>query len=398
MHIHLDLVGGLSGNMFVGAMLDHLKIPASILLSQIELAGFADLVKLTVADKNDGILNGTYFNVIADDDAHHHRHYRDIKLRLEQSSLDSDTKRISLGIFHLLAVAEATVHGREVEEVAFHEVGAWDSIADIVTAAWLIAQAKVTSSSASPLPLGGGRVQTAHGSLPVPAPATELLLKGFEFIDDGISGERITPTGAAILKYLNPGKKPSTSTLMGSGYGYGSKTFPGISNVVRILFFAKTDINSAASLDQKSSQQTTHAWMKDEVVQLNFEVDDQTPEDLSVALDNIRQHHGVYDVTQALAYGKKGRITIAVQVLIDPVTEASVINLCFEETTTLGIRKMMMARAILKRNESSVSVEGNSYRVKTAKRPKSITSKVEMDDISHLPGVVRRQLKSEIES
>lgn len=399
MHIHLDLVGGLSGNMFVGAMLDHLKISPSTLLSQIELAGFADLVKLTVVDKNDGILTGTYFNVIAADDAHHHRHYRDIKLRLEQSSLDSDTKRISLAIFHLLAVAEATVHGREVEEVAFHEVGAWDSIADIVTAAWLIAQAKVASSSTSPLPLGGGRVQTAHGSLPIPAPATELLLKGFEFVDDGISGERITPTGAAILKFLKPGSKPSTSTLMGSGYGYGSKTFPGISNVVRILFFAETNVSSEASLNQTSLPQgTSPPWLKDEVVQLNFEVDDQTPEDLSVALGKIRQHPGVYDVTQALAYGKKGRITIAVQVLIDPVTEASVINLCFEETTTLGIRKMTMERAILNRSESSVSVEDRSYRIKTAKRPESITSKVEMDDIAHLPGVARRQLKSEIES
>ncbi|MFT4711959.1 MAG: hypothetical protein ACJAVI_003678 [Candidatus Azotimanducaceae bacterium] len=409
MHIHLDLVGGLSGNMFVGAMLDQLKISASTLLSQIELAGFADLVKLTVVDKNDGILTGTYFNVIADDDAHHHRHYRDIKLRIEQSPLDNDTKRICLSIFHLLAVAEATVHGREVEEVVFHEVGAWDSIADIVTAAWLITQAKVTSSSASPIPLGGGRVQTAHGSLPVPAPATELLLQGFEFVDDGISGERITPTGAAILKYLNPGSKPKTSTLMGSGYGFGSKRFPGISNVVRILFFADTSIIAQVPLDQASLPQanvpkthrpnkTTQPWLTDDVVQLNFEVDDQTPEDLSVALEYIRQHHGVYDVTQALAYGKKGRIMIAVQVLIDPTTEASIINLCFEETTTLGVRKTNMARAILKRSESSISVEDKIYRVKTAKRPESTTSKVEMDDIAHLPGFARRQLKSEIES
>jgi uncharacterized protein (TIGR00299 family) protein len=419
MHIHLDLVGGLSGNMFVGAMLDHLEISESTLLSQIELAGFADLVKLTAVEKNDGILTGTYFNVIADDDAHHHRHYRDIKLRIEQSSLDSETKRISLGIFHLLAVAEATVHGREVEEVAFHEVGAWDSIADIVTAAWLITQAKVTSCSASPIPLGGGRVQTAHGSLPVPAPATELLLQGFEFVDDGISGERITPTGAAILKYLNPGNKPKVSTLMGSGYGFGSKRFPEISNVVRILFFTDINVTSQVSMDQASlpeaslpeasplqnsmpktnrPNKTTAPWLRDEVIQLNFEIDDQTPEDLSVALENIRQHHGVYDVTQALAYGKKGRIMIAVQVLIDPSTEASVINLCFEETTTLGVRKTNMTRAILKRSESSVSVEDKSYRVKTAKRPDSTTSKVEMDDIAHLPGFARRQLKSEIES
>ena len=210
MHIHLDLIGGLSGNMFVGAMLDHLKTPIPALLLQIERAGFADLVELTATSKNDGVLTGTYFNVSAEFEAHHHRHYRDIKQKVEASLLSEKTKQISLDIFRLLAEAEATVHGKAIEDVAFHEVGAWDSIADIISAAWLIEQAGVTSTSVSSLPMGGGRVKTAHGLLPVPAPATELLLRGFEFIDDGISGERITPTGAAILKFLKPGEKPAS--------------------------------------------------------------------------------------------------------------------------------------------------------------------------------------------
>jgi len=393
MHIHLDLVGGLSGNMFVGAMLNFLKIPVSEMMVQIEHAGFADMVELTATNKNDGILTGTYFNVEAETEAHQHRHYSDIRGKIEDSLLDEQTKKNALGIFKLLAEAEATVHGRDIESVAFHEVGAWDSIADVVTAAWLIVQAGVTSTSVSPLPLGGGRVQTAHGALPVPAPATELLLEGFDFIDDGISGERITPTGAAILKFLNPGDKPSRATLLGAGYGFGSKTFPGISNVTRVLFF---DPSHEASIDLP--------WLQDRVVQLSFEVDDQTPEDLSVALEKLRQHPGVYDVNQSLVYGKKGRMMIAVQALTDPKAESGFIAACFEETTTLGIRRLNLDRAILERSEHSTSIGSEKFRTKRAVRPGTnttamdTTTKVEIDDIAHLPGIVRRRIKTEIES
>ena len=386
MHIHLDLIGGLSGNMFVGAMLDHLKTPIEALLLQIERAGFADLVELTATSKNDGVLTGTYFNVLAESEAHHHRHYRDIKQRVEASLLSEKSKQITLDIFRLLAEAEATVHGRAIEEVAFHEVGAWDSIADIVSAAWLIEQAEITSASVSALPMGGGRVQTAHGSIPVPAPATERLLRGFEFIDDGISGERITPTGAAILKFLKPGEKPGSSVLLGSGYGFGSKSFPGISNVARVSFF---EVNKTSK---------TLSWQEDRVVQLNFEVDDQTPEDLSVALENIRDLSGVLDVNQSLSFGKKGRMMFAVQILVIPQAESDVIARCFEETTTIGMRKIELGRAILNRSEHIVSVGTEKFRTKRAARPGDVTTKVEIDDIAHLPGIKRRSTKVDIEN
>ncbi len=386
MHIHLDLVGGLSGNMFVGAMLDYLETPVPELLTQIELAGFAHLVELSATKKNDGVLTGTYFNVLAESEAHHHRHYRDIKQSIEASSLGEKTQQISLDIFLLLAEAEAEVHGKAVEDIAFHEVGAWDSIADIITAAWLIDQTGITSASVSPLPLGGGRVKTAHGSLPVPAPATALLLKGFEFIDDGINGERITPTGAAILKYLSPGSKPASSVLLGAGYGFGSKNFPGISNVTRVSFF------------EASKNIKERPWIEDRVVQLNFEVDDQTPEDLSVALENIREQLGVLDVNQSLAYGKKGRMMIAVQILTTPQVESDVIARCFEETTTLGIRRAERGRAILSRSNHIVQIGTETYRTKRAARLDNVTTKVEIDDIAHLPGIKRRSTKIDIEN
>jgi uncharacterized protein (DUF111 family) len=234
--------------------------------------------------------------------------------------------------------------------------------------------------------MGGGRVKTAHGLLPVPAPATELLLRGFEFIDDGISGERITPTGAAILKFLKPGEKPASSMLLGSGYGFGSKTFPGISNVTRVSFF---DVNKTS---------TTQSWQEDRVVQLNFEIDDQTPEDLSVALENIRELPGVLDVNQSLAFGKKGRMMFAVQILVVSQAESDVMAQCFEETTTLGIRKIELDRAILNRSEHIVNVGTEKFRTKRASRPGDMTTKVEIDDIAHLPGIRRRSTKADIEN
>ena len=114
--------------------------------------------------------------------------------------LDPAVRRRALAIFSLLAEAEARVHGCAVEDVLFHEVGAWDSIADIVSAAFLIEESAATNWTVGAIPLGAGRVHTAHGLLPVPAPATALLLEGFPFIDDGVGGERVTPTGAAIVR------------------------------------------------------------------------------------------------------------------------------------------------------------------------------------------------------
>ena len=236
MHLHLDLVGGISGDMFISAMLDCYPALANELPLQIDKAGLSQLVSLAHEKHNDGIISGSRFTVTAGEDAegHHHRHYSEIKRILETSRLDERTKQISLDIFHIIAVAEAAIHDKEVENIAFHEVGAWDSIADVICAAYLIATTNIKSSSCSALPLGGGQVKTAHGMLPIPAPATTLILAGFEFFDDGVKGERITPTGAAILKYLNPSTKPIAS-LKHQGMGFGTKVMPGISNVLRLL-------------------------------------------------------------------------------------------------------------------------------------------------------------------
>lgn len=374
MHIHLDLLGGLSGDMFIGALLDCFPALADTLPGQLERAGFRDMVRLETAAADDGTLTGTKFNVIAAERAHghDHRHYSDIVNLLDASSLDESSREIAHGIFRILAEAEAGVHGKPVDHIAFHEVGAWDSIADIVCAACLISAVGAESWSVSAIPLGGGQVDTAHGKLPVPAPATARILEDFEFIDDGIAGERVTPTGAAILKQLAPGHSvPAQSSLRASGYGFGTRRLPGISNVTRALVF-DTAVQSA--------------WGSDQVLQLEFDIDDQTPEALAVAIDHLRAEPGVLDVCQSSALGKKGRQLALIRVLARPEVEEALLATCFAETTTLGIRRQRVDRAILERREVVVREGETGYRVKIASRPGGPTAKAEMDDISGSSG------------
>lgn len=390
MHIHLDLVGGLSGDMFIGAILDCFPDLAESLSQRLVDAGFRDLVALTIEPAGDGTLTGTRFTVSADRDAqgHDHRHYSDIKEILAASSLDEPTRRAALAVFRILADAEATVHGKRLDDVAFHEVGAWDSIADIVCAASLISAIDASGWSVSALPIGGGRVKTAHGLLPVPAPATSLILEGFRFVDDGIEGERITPTGAALLKFLSPMQSGlPAARLMKSGYGFGSKRFPGISNVARAMVFD----------DRPASGENT-AWHYDQVLAMEFDVDDQTPEELADALDRLRALTGVIDITQSWTSGKKGRQMMSVRCLAAPDLEAEITTAIFDQTTTLGIRRQLVTRSVLDRTETTVERDGRRYRVKVAARPGGPTAKTAMDDVTRIQGTrsERNRLRNDI--
>ncbi len=375
-HIHLDLVGGLAGDMFIAVLLDCFPQHARALAQVMAQAGFNDLVELRHCTHNDGTLTGSRFEVspATDGQAHHHRHYSDIRQILNAASMPETTRSAALAIFKLIAEVEAKIHGKSIDSIAFHEVGAWDSIADIVCAAWLIETCEVTSWSVSKLPLGRGRIKTAHGLLPIPAPATALLLEGFEFFDDGLEGERITPTGAAILKFLVPKSTvPEGFALDRSGFGFGLKKFPGISNVVRAMIF--------------ESEESSLAWQADQVLLLEFEVDDQTPEDLAVALEKLRLIPGVIDVLQSPVFGKKNRQGSSVRVIVLPADRDALISACFTLTTTLGIRHRVCDRSILRRSHYSIDHEGDSYRVKVAARPLGPSAKAEMDDMKLKPAV-----------
>lgn len=373
MHLHFDLIGGISGDMFIAAMLDIFPDLAPQLELQIELAGFPNLVSLKIQPFNDGILSGKQFKVEAESDAegHGHRHYSDIKSLLLASNLDTKTVGIALNLFEIIAIAEAEIHGKSIAEITFHEIGAWDSIADIVCASYLIAKSEVDSISHSALPMGGGLIKSAHGLLPVPAPATSLILKGFNFHDDGIIGERITPTGAAILSYLNSQykTKEQRGTLLSQGFGFGSRKLKGASNVLRVLRF------------QEASEVRHNALNSDSLDILEFEIDDQSAEELAIGLSKIRNTEGVIDVIQYAILGKKNRMGSSIRVLCEQGAKNVAALACFRHTTTLGLRHATIQRTLLDRSESLITLNAQSYHVKTAIRPDEQTAKAEIDDL-----------------
>ena len=365
-HIHLDVVGGIAGDMFIAALLDARPDLVSGTVAAIRSAGVPDDWTVGPQPSRRGGMAGSQMRIDPPGDVETgHRDYASIESAIQAAELEQSVRDRALSIFSLIAQAEAEIHGMAVDEVLLHEVGAIDSVADVVGAAYLIEQLAPASWSVSPLPVGGGFVVTDHGRLPVPAPATQLLLDGFRFVDDGISGERITPTGAAILRYLDPaeGLPQRACRSAETGHGFGTRELPGIANMLRVRCYT-TGGDSPAD---------------EQIAVLEFMVDDQTPEDLAVGLDALRDQPGVLEVLQTAAMGKKGRMGHAIQVLtsVDALEETA--QACFAETTTIGLRYRIELRKVLPRTEAA-SQEGVS--VKAVVRPgDTTTAKAAMDDI-----------------
>jgi uncharacterized protein (TIGR00299 family) protein len=372
-HMHLDPVGGVAGDMFVACLLD--AFPA-LAAGAIEAAESAAPVMCAHTAHKDHILAGSRFAVEerTPRQTQHghghgpHTHWSDIRRALRHAALAAPVKAHAIGIFEGLAEAEGRVHGIDPAQVAFHEVGAADSIADIVAAAWLIDAIGPASWSIGPIPLGSGMIETAHGRLPVPAPATALLLQGLPVADDGIAGERVTPTGAAILRYLGCAARPSGLRMGVTGTGFGTRTLPGLSNCLRLLVFERDGASTAIP----------HR----DLLVISFEVDDQSPEDLATGLERLRTLPEVHDVLTMPATGKKGRMTMHVQVLASAAAEEKVVTACFTQTTTIGLRTQLVAARALPRRIASVQMPQGEIRVKLVDRPGGNTAKAELDDLA----------------
>lgn len=374
-HIHLDLLGGIAGDMFAAAMLDALPSLRPGLVEALDNDGLASLARMTWTASTSAGIAGLQVAVepvrppAADQ---HHRSYRDILGILAGLPLDHAVRARAEAVFTLLADAEARVHGVDRADVVFHEVGAVDSIIDIIAGAWLIEAVGDAAWSCSPIPLGSGRVRTDHGPLPVPAPATAILLEGMPTFIDGLAGERVTPTGAALLRSLEPSFEApeQVMTLAATGHGLGSRSLDGVANLLRVVVF--DEVGAAG---------------QDDILVCTFEVDDQTPEDLALALDRLRALAGVVDVLQMPAIGKQGRMSAHIQVLAKPGRLEPVAETIFHETTTLGLRWQRVARRTLAREVVRVAGGDTAVDVKLARRPGgATTAKAEMADLVDVPG------------
>jgi uncharacterized protein (TIGR00299 family) protein len=418
-HLHLDALGGAAGDMFAAAVLDLDPDGTAGLVPLLRSAGLAGDVSIGLVDHDDGVFRGRRFLVgdprekaarkkgpgsfvfsqaAAAHAGHAHVPLSGILARIAGSDLTPGAKARATDIFTRIGVAEGAVHGLPLADVALHEVGSQDSIADVVTAAVLLDRLDVKygglTGSVSSLPLGSGRVQTAHGELPVPAPATLNLMVGFVTHDDGRPGERVTPTGAAIVAHLcggAPGKRPP-GVIAGVGVGFGTRTFVGLSNILRATLSL-----CAGSLDSQTSatvETSPSAWTTRPLLQLGCELDDMTAEELAHAANTLRDVAGVRDVLLAPVFMKKGRPATALQVLCDEDARDRVAAAVFSATTTLGLRCARMDRFELHRSEEVMG----GVRVKTAQRPGGPTRKADHDDIAGDTLAARRTARSRAEA
>ncbi len=391
MHIHLDVIGGIAGDMFAAAMLDafpDLRLPLEDMLSGLTLSLNANFRLEDAMDKG---LTGKRFQVVMGNSvvsdkthlvftparqpsgvlapaAHDHHHYRwqDVMQRLDRAALPDDITRCAREIYTLLAQAECAVHNTSLEQLHLHEVGAADALIDIVSAAFLIHHSQVTSWSVSSLPWGGGMTRCAHGKIPVPAPATLNLLDGFSWFDDGQPGERITPTGAAILAWLKPRFAPVHGSSSATGYGFGNRQFAQCANVLRVCVFTQR----AAILQRES------------IIAVQCDIDDMTPELLAIAIDQLRQHDAVIDLTTYAGQGKKQRWVTHLEILCRAPQLDDVCQAIFNQTSTLGVRFHPVTRYTLPRRHDVIAHEQQEWPVKYARRPNGEEScKVEADSL-----------------
>ncbi|WP_319410887.1 LarC family nickel insertion protein [uncultured Cohaesibacter sp.] len=372
LHGHFDVVGGISGDMTLGAFLDAFPHLEQGLRKDLAEFGISDHVELTVRKDKVMGLQVTRVDVDVATDAPPTHHWRDIRAFISNASANPDVKALAIAIFAHLAEAEAICHGVDVEKVHFHEVADWDSLADIIGVASCVIGSGIESWSCSALPPGSGRVQMAHGLLPVPAPATCQLLKGFEMSQDDEEGERITPTGAAILKTLvtTPRASAPAGWLGELGVSAGSKSLVRQPNILRLFV-------SDISIDKRG----------DMVTRLSFDIDDMTAEEMSLALDRIRQAPFVLDAGYHVGFGKKGRMRFCVEILGIAGHGDSLIELCFAETSTIGLRVDECRRSILERLDAPENV-------KRVRRPNGVTAKTESDSLAQISGLKDRRATS----
>jgi hypothetical protein len=318
--IGYDCFSGISGDMNLGAMID-LGVDKSFLIDELNKLSLKGWELIAEKDQRHGIV-GTKVTVRQTKHEHAHRHLSDIEKIINDSSLDQKTKELSRKIFNKIAIAEASVHGISVDQVHFHEVGAIDSIIDIVGAAICFNFLNAEAVHVSTVELGGGFVNCDHGKLPVPAPATAELIKGIPVKKNGVDFEATTPTGAAILSTLGTDFNPGLQfKIIKTAYGVGQKEHPGVPNVLRV-FLGETITGTGSGHD---------------AIQLECNIDDMNPEFFEYIAERLFKA-GASDVFFSNIMMKKGRPGILLNVICEKELADTVKSIIFTESTTLGIR------------------------------------------------------------
>lgn len=353
---YFDCFSGISGDMTLGALVD-LGVPLDWMkaeIARLPLAGF-DLRAVEV--EYNGIRGKRV--VVEAEEAGGHRHYADIRDLISAGPLPDPVKAAALEVFRRLAEAEAAVHGGTPEEVHFHEVGAVDAIVDIVGAALGLHRLGVTAAAASVVPTGTGFVHCRHGRLPVPAPATALLLRGVPTRGGGVEAELTTPTGAAILTAFAGafGAQPPM-IVRRVGYGAGSRNLSPGPNLLRILLGEPV----------AAAPQGLENLLRDRVAVVEANIDDMNPELFGYVAERLFAR-GALDVVLLPAQMKKGRPGVLLQALCAPEGLEAVAATILAETTSLGVRYHEAGRLILARESETVTTSLGPVVVKRVRSP-----------------------------
>lgn len=365
-------LGGIAGDMFVAAMLDAFPefvdtvIAATGLVLPHKNVQFSSCIKSGISALS--------FDMPEQGETAPMR-YPEMDQILAGANLPNATRDAARTMLRFLADAEAKVHGVRLDQVHFHEIADWDTLADLTAAASVLEQLEGWSWSLDPLPLGGGTVETAHGRLPIPAPATAQLLEGMAVQDDGVGGERVTPTGAAICRYIHDHltlRSRAIGRLQATGYGAGTRDLPGLPNILVV-------------------QVTGGAVQSgDRVTILEWDIDDMSGEEMAVASDHLRACDGVLDLVTHPMTGKKGRPVTGFRILARPAHADAIAQAIFSQTSTLGLRLRNEERLILPRE-----VEPGA---KTAVRPHASTTKIDGECVADVATLAaRRAMAREVE-
>ena len=342
---YFDCFAGISGDMTLGALLD-LGVPLDWLKTQLATVPL-DGYRLSVADKSHNGIRARKFTVDLQP-KQIHRDYADIRRLITDSPLSEGVKQTGRAIFDLIADAEAQIHGVPKEAVHFHEVGAVDSLVDIIGTALCLEYLQIERIVSSSLPLGKGTITSQHGTLPVPAPATLAILRDVPVYGCGIAAEMVTPTGAAIIKALASdfGDLPQMSVDK-IGYGAGSRQLKERPNVLRVIL----------GRIQKIRPQP------DDVVMIETCVDDMNPEIFGYLMEALFKD-GALDVYWIPVFMKKNRPGTMIQVLCRPVSKQIISDRILSETTSTGIRYQTVQRLCLPRKIIRVSTEFGDMKMK----------------------------------
>ncbi|OGC91521.1 MAG: TIGR00299 family protein [candidate division Zixibacteria bacterium RBG_16_48_11] len=356
---YFDCFAGISGDMILGALLDcgldtsHWKKE----LSKLSLSGY----ELEITKTTKLHISATKVNVKVKESSHH-RKLSDIISLIGKSGLDNQVREKSIGVFNRLGRAEAKIHGKKVEEVHFHEVGAVDAIVDVVGSVLGLKLLGIEEVFASQLPLTKGFVKTEHGDFPIPAPATIELLSGWPVKNRDLEAELVTPTGAAIITTIAKYSQDLEFIPKETGYGAGDKDFKEFPNVLRVTI----------------GEKVSH-YEQDEVVVLETNIDNTEPQVLGYLIERLLAS-GAKDVSYTPVTMKKNRPGVLLTVLANPQDAQLLSQIVFAETNTSGIRHRRESRSKLPRRVEEVDTIFGKARVKLAGENSNLQILPEFED------------------